>query len=443
MSDTQQQQQPAPAWIEELSPELAAEYSNPDSLSQMKARVSAFQRRYLELVKIQYDVLTEGVDYGSVGDARTKVLMQPGAQKLAIYFGLHPKFEFMERIEDRTGKDHDGEPFFRYLVKCTLYDDQGNLVAEGMGEVNSWEARYRWRHVDENELPEDMDKGKLRRRTSFLEEYEFVIEKAQTAGEYGKPPEYWAMWQAALTDGSAISFQKKTAKGKELAAFKIASTSYRVPNEDIHSQVNTMIKMAQKRAFVFVVLYATGASEFFSQDLDDYAPETLQSIGISPGPRQPRRLPKSDDIEPGEKIKGDALPKGSPRQQRSSDGATNWTKGSAASLIPKLRQATGMKNLELFAALAAAGDKVTLDMAVPDIAAVLRGDAVGSPESKPAVASEPEPTAGPVAETGIKDGDVDWSQINANIATSTDSDAGSDAVNTANPNPADYEELPF
>ena len=46
-------------------------------------------------------------------------------------------------------------------------------------------------------------------------------------------------------------------------------TVYRVPNPDVVGLKNTIMKMAQKRAFVGAILLATGASEFFTQDVED------------------------------------------------------------------------------------------------------------------------------------------------------------------------------
>ncbi|HEX8684304.1 MAG TPA: hypothetical protein VF707_18455, partial [Ardenticatenaceae bacterium] len=42
-----------------------------------------------------------------------------------------------------------------------------------------------------------------------------------------------------------------------------------VPNPDIADQVNTVQKMAQKRALVQATLLAVNASEFFTQDVED------------------------------------------------------------------------------------------------------------------------------------------------------------------------------
>jgi len=44
----------------------------------------------------------------------------------------------------------------------------------------------------------------------------------------------------------------------------------RVPNPDIADQVNTIQKMAQKRSLIAAVLIAVNASEFFTQDVEDF-----------------------------------------------------------------------------------------------------------------------------------------------------------------------------
>jgi len=47
---------------------------------------------------------------------------------------------------------------------------------------------------------------------------------------------------------------------------------YRIPNPDVADVVNTIQKMAQKRALVAATLIATSASEFFTQDVEDADP---------------------------------------------------------------------------------------------------------------------------------------------------------------------------
>src|SRR5712691_3578553 len=62
-------------------------------------------------------------------------------------------------------------------------------------------------------------------------------------------------------------------------------TWFRVPNDDIFSQVNTLQKMAQKRAMVGAVLIATRASGFLTQDMED-----TQEVSDVPPPPQNRAM---------------------------------------------------------------------------------------------------------------------------------------------------------
>ena len=52
----------------------------------------------------------------------------------------------------------------------------------------------------------------------------------------------------------------------------VDTTLYRIPNPDAADVVNTIQKMAQKRALVAATLIATSASEFFTQDVEDTDP---------------------------------------------------------------------------------------------------------------------------------------------------------------------------
>ena len=57
---------------------------------------------------------------------------------------------------------------------------------------------------------------------------------------------------------------------------------------------NTVLKMAEKRAFVSAVLMATGASDIFTQDLEDF-PELLEPT--IPKPMEPKPRPASPTVE--------------------------------------------------------------------------------------------------------------------------------------------------
>ena len=123
--------------------------------------------------------------------------------------GLTSEYDIVERIEDYEGE------IFAYTVKCTL--SKNNLmITEGFGSCNSKEDRYRWRWIKEKDLPKSLEKENLKSKTD-----------------------------------------------------KYGNKVYRVENEDICSQVNTILKMAKKRAQIDATLTVAALSEIFTQDIED------------------------------------------------------------------------------------------------------------------------------------------------------------------------------
>jgi hypothetical protein len=224
--------------------------------------------RYHRTVGFVKELMKDGIDYGAVPGTEKPTLLKPGAEKLTTFFGLTPAFETVKAVEDWSGADNSGEPFFYYWFRCKLHRGE-LLVAEADGSCNSRESRYRWRWVPEEDVPAGMDKAQLRTRKGSASEFSFAIDKAETGGKYGKPVEYWQAFRDAIANGTAKKVQRQTRAGRTYDAYEIDTTLYRVPNEDIFSQVNTIQKIGQKRALVAATLLAVNASEFFTQDLED------------------------------------------------------------------------------------------------------------------------------------------------------------------------------
>ena len=220
-------------------------------------------------------ILKEGIDYGTIPGTNKPTLLKPGAEKLGAFFGLRPIFVPQESVNDWTGKDHNGEPFFFREYKTQLFR-AGELVGEGIGSCNSWEKKYRYRWINELEIPSNVDKSGLEFRDGAISEFVFAVEKAETTGKYGKPASYWQQFADAISNGTAKQIKRKTKKGDEMDAWEIGGKLYAVPNKDVADQVNTIDKMAQKRAFVAAILIATNASDYFTQDMEDF-----QDHGIS------------------------------------------------------------------------------------------------------------------------------------------------------------------
>ncbi len=98
--------------------------------------------RYNAMNQFIAGILKDGVDYGKVPGSDKPTLLKPGAEKLASFFGLSPHFNLDEKVEDWTGENHGGEPFFYYRYKCQLFKGE-LMIAEGEGSCNSWEKKYR------------------------------------------------------------------------------------------------------------------------------------------------------------------------------------------------------------------------------------------------------------------------------------------------------------
>lgn len=183
--------------------------------------------------------LQENIDFGKIPGTDKNTLLKAGAEKLNTFYGYIPKFSPITTTEDWTGKDHNGEPFFYYHEKCQLVRD-GVVVGEGDGSCNSWEKKYRYR-ASQRVCP---NCGKP------------TIFKSRNPGE--------GFYCWTKKDGCGAKFA-------ENAPEIVSQQAGQVPNPDIFDQVNTLLKMAQKRALVAATLIACNASEFFTQDTEDWA----------------------------------------------------------------------------------------------------------------------------------------------------------------------------
>lgn len=214
------------------------------------------------LVESSKDV--EG-DYGVIPGTKKPTLLQPGAQKLDSLFGLVARFVVIREEEDWTGEKHGGEPFFRYMISCQLWRGD-TIMGEAIGECNSWESKYRFRNSD--------------RKCPSCGAEAIILTKRDN----------W--WCAKFKGGCNAGFKKDdpAITGQETG---------KKPNPDIFDQVNTLVKMAQKRAHVAATINATSASEFFTQDMEDaqrYAEPASEPIAPVAAPKQTERTADPGDV---------------------------------------------------------------------------------------------------------------------------------------------------
>lgn len=194
------------------------------SFNQMAVRYNAMQQMAKEIMR-------KDADYGVIpGTGDKPTLLKPGAEKLCALFGLRPVFVVVREVEDWD------KGIFYYWYKCQLLSGD-RIVGEGEGSANSKEKKYRWRTVYDNKAtPEEKRLGRLEVR-----------------------------------------------QGRNNSSYKV----YVIENTEPFDLVNTLQKMAQKRALVAATLIVTSASDFFTQDVEE-----MVDVEFRDAPAEPERQPE-------------------------------------------------------------------------------------------------------------------------------------------------------
>ena len=174
--------------------------------------------RYGMMVEFVRKAMTDGKDYGKIPGSDKPTLLKPGAEKLTSLFDLYPLFEPVQAVAD-----FDAGLFF-YQYRCSMvHRKTGETWGTGLGSCNSKESKYRYRYISTTQKPSKP---------------EAEILKAKGLGRWRKQGNEW-VWME------------------------------RIENDQIFDLVNTIDKMAQKRALIAATLIACNASEFFTQDIED------------------------------------------------------------------------------------------------------------------------------------------------------------------------------
>jgi hypothetical protein len=161
--------------------------------------------------EVMRTVMKPDVHYGIIPGTDKPTLYKSGAELLCMVFHIAQSYEIVDMSTDDT---------VRYRSVCTgSHQLTGVVLGSGMGEASSSEEKYKWRKAYEQEFnatPEGM-----RRKKS--------------------------------------GYSKKDKRSYEI--FQV-----RTEPADL---ANTVLKMANKRAMLAMVLNVTAASDLFAQDLED------------------------------------------------------------------------------------------------------------------------------------------------------------------------------
>ena len=215
-----------------------------DDAIEMKAQKERFFR----------SVMVENTHYGKIPGVSKPSLWKAGAEMLLANMGLQTECSYEEDpICDITGKDHGGEPYIKYVRRCTVYRQTGThehdrvIIARASGSCSSWEEKYRYR--------------KAERHCPKCGEAAIIKGKKEYGGGY-------------------VCFEKKggcKAKFDENDPSIIGQETGKILNPDIADIDNTILKMADKRALIAATVIATGCSDIFTQDIEDMPKQAYRS----------------------------------------------------------------------------------------------------------------------------------------------------------------------
>lgn len=212
------------------------------------------------VLALRDQVFKAGQDYGVIpGTGDKPTLLLPGMEKLMRALNLRAEYIPLSVVEDFD------KPKFMYRYECRMVEiDSGRVVATANGSANSYESKWRWRNSD--------------RICPHCGKATIIKGKA----EYG---------------GGWLCFAKKGgcgAKFSEGDATIEKQAVGRIENPDIFDQVNTIDKIAQKRALSSAIKGAANVSEFFTVDLEDFQTYDVPPVGGTVDARITVEAPPAD-----------------------------------------------------------------------------------------------------------------------------------------------------
>lgn len=186
-------------------------------------------------------VMKPDVHYGKIPGTDKPTLYKAGAEVLCMVFRIADTYE----VADLSTPDT-----VRYRVNCIgVHQVTGAVLGSGLGEASSAEEKYKWR-------------------------------KAVCKEEFDETP--------------ANMRRVKHARGKNSTTYK--QEQIRTEPADL---ANTILKMANKRAKMAMVLNVTAASDCFAQDLEDMDEALRDHLtrheGDEPSGASPKALPPYSD----------------------------------------------------------------------------------------------------------------------------------------------------
>lgn len=234
-----------------------------ETVGALRERMEFEAARIAEMKAFVNHHMTPDIDYGVIPGTKKPTLFKPGAEIMAGIYRLDPDYHLVESYEPERVKNWSRP-------------------------VKKWDAG---------------DK----RMKSVYKDGQPMMEQGQTVGRY----EVRACCTLRhIGSGSTV--------GQGIGSCNSWETKYLTA--DLDDAKNTVLKMAQKRAYVAAVLSACRLSAFFTQDMEDIA-LPVDDTPQAPAPALARREPRPVSKEASNFVDGVTRPKtAEPDEPGSHDG---------------------------------------------------------------------------------------------------------------------------
>lgn len=218
-------------------------------------RLTVLRKGRERIQTIQRELLVLDEDYGIIPNTKKPTLFKPGAEKLCQFYRLAARLEV-----ELTAGDNEHTPPLIYSASCFLHlgSTDGPVVATGHGTANSWEKRYI--RGGDKKCPTCGAAAII--KSKFEPGWFCFPKKGGCGAKYGPKDD-------------AIIGQQEDAKGDAVGAWDLGVT---------------LMKMAEKRAFVDATLRATATSGLFTQDVvpdprddEDAVTDSTGAVVTTPG----------------------------------------------------------------------------------------------------------------------------------------------------------------
>lgn len=191
-------------------------------------KVALLKERKSIIQKVMSDLMQKGEHFDVIPGTKKETLLKSGAELLTSVFNLAPKFQIQTKDFENGHRE--------YTIICELYSvDNCKFLGSGVGLCSSLESKYRY-------------KG------NSIEETQMQL-----------PENYWDRKKAGEKNLLPPGHKTEKIDGN----WRIVKVLEKKENTDIADTYNTILKMGKKRALVDATLTVTGASDIFTQDVED------------------------------------------------------------------------------------------------------------------------------------------------------------------------------